>query len=95
MTPSKPGRTPGPWIADNALIIRGPGREVVAEVKLPLPEQQGWVHRQAEANAALVAAAPDMEELLRELVESDPVVRIEQFQARARAALARAEGREP
>lgn len=78
--------TSGPWRIERLSArsqhwsIYTPGNACVAET-------------QTEANARLIAAAPDMKALLDEIVTSDPRCHIEQWQARIRAVIASAEVR--
>jgi hypothetical protein len=63
---SAPKFTPGPWVVvprydDNMALING-ANDTVAEVATGIPR--------GEANAALIAAAPDMHEALTAFVES-------------------------
>jgi hypothetical protein len=56
--------TPGPWKVEGAMrltIVGGPGASVgVARI---------WQHGQEEANAKLIAAAPDLAKIAQEFVE--------------------------
>lgn len=91
------GHTPGPWKVDAASYIRGPKGEHLAGVmsysetvaKGPLPQ---------DANARLIAAAPDMLAMLKAANEAFFVRGTRQELLKAlkdsKALIARAEGRE-
>lgn len=84
--------TPGPWRVDPSmsLCIDSPSGNV-GLMNLARPKAE------SEANARIVAAAPDLLEALIELAteerrdDDDPV--LEAARAKARAAIAKAEGR--
>lgn len=87
---AKTTHTPGPWFIDpyqrGAFYIGGKGVDILAEVPLidsddtPLP---------AAANAALIAAAPELYEALKAMVDAPTIPSAEMYEA-ARAALAKA-----
>ena len=92
--------TPGPWSVDVRQIVAGNGF-VVASVKGPHPTAKGkeWHedNRFCEANAALIAAAPELLLALEAVIrwmESPAEGPFSDYQLQqARAALAKARGR--
>ncbi len=86
--------TAGPWTADLDGEIIGPGGQSIAMVLL---------NEQGAANARLIAAAPELVAALRELIVASDAYdesaaadrRIKTALDRARAILAKAEGRQP
>jgi hypothetical protein len=102
MSETKVAWTPGPWA-----VSAKDGHEVVAAYRpkfgLPVASAKTYVReyqRQSLANAHLIAASPDLYEALKwALAEIDGLTRYdamgqrERSLARARAALAKAEGR--
>jgi hypothetical protein len=81
--------TPGPWEA-RGLTIWEPGKSALSIAVVTQHEPN------ARANARLIAVAPDMLEVLRSLVRDDAGVTHEYLhiiRAKARAAIAKAEGR--
>lgn len=87
---NKPKHTPGPWSITescmNAWEIDGLDRSIatVNAVEDIAPED--------EANARLIAAAPDLLAALQDFLHADPDVFAEELAA-ARAAIAKAEGK--
>src|SRR4051812_36082664 len=91
--------TPGPWLAEanDSSVFDSEGREVADCLTFPF---SGEV---AEANARLIAAAPELYEVLREAERQieylpnrfEPPANVNQVLTRIRAALAKAEGRQP
>lgn len=101
--------TPGPWTqtigawgnigADND--SRGNGSVQVASISLPSENEPAWA-AEGKANARLIAAAPDMLEALREMTDlayklamasPDLNPEVDRIIPKARAAIAKAEGR--
>ena len=61
--------TPGPWINDNGLVNGTESRKRFGGVSVDIFDANEWpreLHDEALANAALIAAAPDMLIALRE-----------------------------
>jgi hypothetical protein len=85
--------TPGPWAVFGRAGYAGhkvgdcTGRSVAA-----FPATSKRSEDERNANAGLIAAAPDMLELAREALHVALVHKLPQFEARARAAIAKAEG---
>jgi len=91
-TVTRPKVTPGPWRADGGVVELRHGDDMS---RMIVP---GRSLNEGEANAHLIAAAPEMYEALRVLVEyfeegKHSVLDYESFIARARTAIAKAEGR--
>lgn len=89
---SAPKFTPGPWRAYQAnatsvgdAVWHNGGRWAVSTVHIPNFEQE-------EANARLIAAAPDMYEELEALESARGIVGLEECVALARVALTKARG---
>lgn len=85
--------TPGPWALDNpaSLIVRAPTRHRIAEVALV----DVALMDNARANAALIAAAPDMLAALHDIVSASDANcgdSLANAINSARAAIARATG---
>lgn len=80
----KLGYTPPPWTANGVSITAAKG--------IPIAETKGAYGQPAEANAKLIGAAPDMAEVLRELIEYIELDSeyLRGMIGRARAALAKA-----
>jgi len=81
--------TPGPWKFTRDDDVYDANDDVVGGISGPTASEQ-------RANARLVAAAPDMLEVLRSLVRDNAGVTHEYLhiiRAKARAAIAKAEGR--
>jgi hypothetical protein len=84
---TEPKHTPGPWVSKPTASL-GPQYAVYTE-------SDGhdiaivYDHGNTEANARLIAAAPELYSALKQLVET-PEVRMEDMQS-ARAAIAKAE----
>lgn len=97
--PPAPAFTPGPWRSDRRSILTGDGRPLrcLAEVFSGAADSL----EQADANCCLVAAAPDLLDALRPLLEfaaeaNEGLPEGGQLSAnieRARVAIAKAEGR--
>jgi hypothetical protein len=91
--------TPGPWVAEfeETYNVRGPDEGRVA-ICMNLKGRYGLGGRrtgaESAANARLIAAAPDLLETLRELVDGMPDVEDSEGRVlfRARAAIAKATG---
>ena len=89
----QPKHTPGPWSADKATyhngyvehFVRRDGDAVAIASDITDPETR----QPSEANALLIAAAPDLLEALKDALEHIPMT----LQGRALAAIAKAEGR--
>lgn len=92
--------TQGPWTSDKAGgVIAADGFSVgIAFQKASTRveyEEGGWLERDAVANARLMAAAPELLEALRELLDSmdaNGSCQYETLRAAGRDAIARAEG---
>ena len=88
--------TPGPWVTsatDDTVVIDATGREVAA-IDGDYNDPDTWP--QMEANARLIAAAPEMLRALKELYSiavSEGVVGDDTTLPMAAAAIAKAEGR--
>ena len=87
--------TPGPWLADHDCDIRTEAGTPIAY----LAQTVAMATEEAEANARLIVAAPELlealEALLREFNQSLPDARErERARKNARAAIARAKGEE-
>jgi hypothetical protein len=88
--------TPGPWLVDPMCAqVNAPAKGMlpVAQMLWPTDER---TEAETEANARLIAAAPDLYEALVELVQLydvDQAIFPRPGYAAARAALAKAEGR--
>jgi hypothetical protein len=94
------GFTPGPWFSDctdEVLATLDGGAVVVIAVINPLAELNGAA---TEANARLIAAAPDLYAVLRAMFVEGPVhvalagnpIACDALERRARAALVKADG---
>jgi len=87
--------TPGPWITDSKERT-DTARYIMAAAR-PFPHTIARIdlvnRAEDEANAALIAAAPEMYEALRDLLAVKPNSDAPEWVA-ARAAIAKAEGRE-
>lgn len=75
-----PQFTPGPWRAltttcEDDLEVFGPGDEEICVCVHPM--HSGIGHEQFEANAKLIAAAPEMYAALEAVLESDMAMREE------------------
>jgi hypothetical protein len=84
-------RTPGPWTVNNGDMIWGPGEEFIAEC----------IHEPYEANAALIAAAPDLLEACEKVLAAYDASKTRGYStspaedraaAQCREAIARAKG---
>ena len=67
MTETKTTHTPGPWTADVTdwpLVVNDAREDVIATI----PESESRYSRQAEANARLIAAAPELLDALTGLL---------------------------
>jgi hypothetical protein len=99
--------TPGPWFVGantnndgGVSIVSDEARVCVVDAIGKFPRGQGWNHQDAarDANARLIAAAPDMLEALKAISEvgireiHDWQAIAERMQATALAAIAKAEG---
>jgi hypothetical protein len=84
-SPSTAQHTPGPWY-NNHQTVFAPNGEVITEASASPGEDQMF------ANAHLIAAAPELLEVLRDIMDEaefgDP-----SLEAKARAAIAKATGR--
>lgn len=95
---SKPDWTPGPWVVgsinDTAVFRVGADqvRYTIAVAVGDHTEPDSWPA--ARATARLIAAAPDLYEALRELLNALPSATTNPAIKTARAAIAKAEGRE-
>lgn len=81
--------TPGPWAVDGHFVVRGDGTALCdVWASRPIPNAE------AEANARLIASAPDLLEALEALVWDRDVrdVATHHDIGRARAAIAKAKG---
>lgn len=87
--------TPGPWITDSKERT-DTARYIMAAAR-PFPHTIARIdlvnRAEDEANAALIAAAPEMYEALRDLLAVKPNSDAPEWVA-ARAAIAKAEGRQ-
>lgn len=106
--PAAASHTPGPWETGQGFgTAKGhaicAGSRVVAKVTgLGFPVGSGW-HPQSAANAALIAAAPDLltalkkcESVLSSLIDTAGSLNCDRLALKsARAAIAQAEGRTP
>lgn len=88
--------TPGPWVKDRHGQLRSPQGKQVGVWDAGI----AWVQRdeESEANARLIAAAPDLLEALKQAVDREEYGKEEgdevpQWLLDARAAIAKAEGR--
>lgn len=89
----QPKHTPGPWSADKATyhngyvehFVRRDGDAIAIVGDVTDPETR----LPSKVNARLIAAAPDLLEALKDALEYIPTT----LQGRARAAIAKAEGR--
>lgn len=90
---NQPKHTPGDWIAIRAggigyfewfARIDGKARAIASDITDPVTGLP------SEANARLIAAAPDLLEALKDALEYIPTT----LQGRARSAIAKAEGRD-
>jgi len=62
--------TPGPWYGDSfGTITTHPPRSGLRRL-LPTPGIIAWVYNNVQANAALIAAAPELLEALERVVEA-------------------------
>ena len=89
--------TPGPWEIQDAGpgTIRGLRFRVVTDDSVIARTTDGW--KEARANARLIAAAPEMYEVLQELAESMELAKnygYEKEHAMVREVLAKVEGGE-
>lgn len=88
--------TPGPWVAKGTDIFTGypVGRSQEPE-EIIYAMQLYEVEGTQEANARLIAAAPDMYEALKAIIESGeiPLCYSDKLVVMAKQALAKAEGR--
>lgn len=91
----KPNHTPGPWALDNpaSLIVRAPARHAasqrIADCRALLPDAE------LRANAALIAAAPELLAALQALAavcENEGFPYLGNVLPKARAAIAKATG---
>ena len=87
--------TNGPWLittidgADCLMVGGGDGSDVVADIRTDRPEDE------VEANARLIAAAPEMFEALKKLAECSKEIPLMKYeQGLVDKAIAHAEGRE-
>jgi hypothetical protein len=64
----KTGPTPGPWGTCSTFVCTGTGGEgyIVADCEQPIPASLG----ECEANARLIAAAPELAKAVRELLDA-------------------------
>ena len=89
--------TPGPWHVqwDNPVIVQNEPGQAVADC-----DSNVYIEfRAKESNARLIAAAPDLLEALKELLEGNPPGKVEFHTTEfgidlARKAIAKAEGRD-
>jgi hypothetical protein len=96
MAPGAPGHTPGPWqVHGSRIIIAGPDRNVRTVAKTE-PGGAFGMDAEQEANAALMAAAPDLldalVDLLAEATHTGPLREERHGIEKARAAIAKARG---
>lgn len=92
--------TPGPWVEDEAGLF-GPGGEGICQIIVsdeffgtPRDELPDAEVARCIANARLISAAPELLEALRHIVNG--ALSLPRFaEEQARAAIAKAEGREP
>jgi hypothetical protein len=96
------GFTPGPWRLDKyGKLIAGEGQFGLVKIHSPWIEEAWAGDEEADANMALIAAAPALYEALRECYGYTDLLRstmthapkIDAALERAKAALAQAEGR--
>ena len=93
--------TPGPWVRDCWDILgnakgNGGGTGHVCEVSRPNEgDEKYWEDGEADANARLIAAAPDMLEALQAVVSAYENGGMIEPIFMARAAIARATGEKP
>lgn len=97
--------TPGPWVVGGASGNEGEAREIVAASRTIAWSASTWdedegdvVTEEDDANAHLIAAAPDLLAALKELVDYDegsnePGEFGYEILQRCKAAIAKAEGR--
>lgn len=97
MTDSK--HTPGPWRvagkSGTALLVVGTSTLVTSEREYERPVAYAAGGAYQKADAALIAAAPELVAMLREIVEHGDdfsVAKLNDFDSRARALLARVDG---
>ena len=88
---SKPAWTPGPWSVKS---IPGHGDSIVGAGGLQVV-RIGQISKMDLANARLIAAAPELYEALKAFMFADGHDDFEDEWPAARAALAKAEGRQP
>jgi hypothetical protein len=86
--------TPGPWKASRAFIENAPDRLIVTDGKWGSPAL-AWLPAARDADAQLIAAAPDLLKALEvalEYLEANPDDYSEPRAKAARAAIAKARG---
>lgn len=100
VTEKSAAHTPGPWTVHMPGSVRAcdgshdtvDGCRTIVEAEII-----GIPRAEAEANARLIAAAPDLLQLVREALDAfenrESVINIRDWVTSARAAIARAEGR--
>ena len=91
-TPNTPSYTPGPWREHSHRQI-GPDAGIVCEVWSAIGESDADRIAQADANARLIAAAPDLLEALR--CACNYIDKLGGTSSPYRALLARATGEQP
>jgi hypothetical protein len=84
--------TPGPWAATEGYLwrgIRAPSR-VIADMRIV----GGVVENEVQANARLIAAAPDMLAALQDIADfwEEPTLSLWVLKSRVSAAIAKAKG---
>jgi hypothetical protein len=86
--------TPGPWTAEANGVFKDKQRNPIASVYDP--EHTNHLTDIAKANAQLIAAAPEMYEALKAIIESGviPYCYSDKLVVAAKQALAKAEGEE-
>ena len=88
--PAHSKHTPGPWVVDPCWDILGntdDGNGMVCQITTDAVPRA-----EAEANARLIAAAPDLLEALRAIIEDRYAQKLGILKLLARAAIAKAEG---
>lgn len=99
--------TPGPWefegfnviyndgvaFHDFGAILAAGGSETIANVCGNDPDMSGMSQEEVEANACLIAAAPDLLEALKSYFAHDWCEKIGMWEEIAQAVISRAEGR--
>ena len=94
--------TPGPWTySDTGCLVGGPDRLRIADTYCPERAVRRPDFNECQANARLIAAAPEMLEALQtvdrwlqsQAFDTQTTVRVMALGATIRAAIAKAEGR--